>query len=105
MAVQDEEIVVRDTEARGASKEGVGRWVLIFGILIAVVLLAVVLMFGIGSQDTVEEEATVSGRIQSVDPTGSDNDGVLLGDDRGAADLGATPNTASDPAETVPNPQ
>ena len=103
MARPDEEIHIRDTEATGASKEGVGRWVLIFSTLIAIVLLGAVALFGGLSQGTVEEEATVSGKISSVEDDGSDNDGVLLGEERGAADL--TPDdTAADTAlDTIPN--
>ena len=101
MAGPDEEIHIRDTEATGASKENVGRWVLIFSTLIAIVLLGGVALFGGLSQGTVEEEATVSGKISSVEDDG-DNDGVLLGEESGAADLGAD-NTADTALDTIPN--
>lgn len=101
MAVPDEEVHIRDTEATAASRENVGRWVLIFSTLIAIVLLGAVALFGGLSQDTVEEEATVSSRIQSVEDENTD-DGVLLGEEAGAADLGEDQVTDT-PAEVVPN--
>lgn len=101
MARPDEEIHIRDTEATAASKEGVGRWVLIFSTLIAIVLLGGVALFGGLSQGDVEEEATVSGRIDSVE-NDSGQDGVLLGEDSGARELGAE-EQADTALDTIPN--
>lgn len=101
MAAPNDEVHIRDTEATGASKEGVGRWVLIFSTLIAIILLGAVALFGGLSQGDVEEEATVSGRIQSVEDRDA-NDGVLLGEDAGAADL-AEEQVTDTPAEVIPN--
>lgn len=101
MAAPEEEIHIRDTEATGASKEGVGRWVLIFGTLIAIALLGAVALFGGLSQGDVEEEATVSGKIQSVEQD-SANDGVLLGDEPGLPEL-PDETAIENPGETIPN--
>lgn len=99
----NDEVHIRDIEATGASKEGVGRWVLVIGTGIAILaLLGTALMGGL-SQDTIEEEATVSGKIQSTEQDSS-NDGVLLGDDgSGSARDVDDQNTTGETSETVPN--
>ena len=99
----NDEVHIRDIEATGASKEGVGRWVLILSTALVILLLGGVALFGGLSQDTVEEEATVSGRIQSTEQ-GSSNDGVLLGDDGSGSGRDVDDqNTTGQTSETVPN--
>jgi hypothetical protein len=51
MDQRGDEIHATSTEATGASREGVVRWVLIIGLLLVVVLFAVIVMIGTGSQD------------------------------------------------------
>lgn len=103
MANPDEEVRIRDIEATGASKEGVGRWVLIFGTALVILLLGAVALFGGLSQDTVEEEATVSGRIDSVEQgTGANNDGVLLGEGGSARDIDEDAGNVG-AVSTIPN--
>ena len=65
MERQGDEVHVESTEATGASREGVVRWVLIIGTLLAIILLSVIWMTGAAFQGDVEEEATVSGIIDS----------------------------------------
>ncbi len=102
MAGPDEEIHIRDIEATGASKEGVGRWVLILSTVLVILLLGGVALWGGMSQGLVEEEATVSGKIQSVEGGNESNDGVLLGEDGSARDIGDN-STAGETLDTVPN--
>lgn len=99
----NDEVHIRDIEATGASKEGVGRWVLLLGTALVILLLGAVALFGGLSQDTVEEEATVSGRIDSVEQD-SGTDGVLLGDDgsESARDIGDQDGSTA-AGETIPN--
>ena len=86
MHTEGEEVHVSETEASGGSKEGVVRWVLIIGTLLAILLLSAIWIFGAASQGDAEEEATVSGRIEAAeDGTGTDSivgtDATDLGDD------------------------
>ncbi|GMM92638.1 hypothetical protein [Qipengyuania sp. MTN3-11] len=82
MHTDGEEVHVSETEASGGSKEGVVRWVLIFGTILAILLLSAIWIFGAASQGDVEEEATVSGSIQSAeDETAGDDTDSLVGID------------------------
>ena len=67
MHKQGEEVHVTDTEASGGSKEGVVRWVLAGGLLLAILLLSVTWIVPALSTGDVEEEGTVSGQISSMD--------------------------------------
>lgn len=71
MERRGEEVHVETTEASGGSKEGVVRWVLIIGTLLAIVLLSIIWMTGAAFQGDVEEERTVSGQIDSAEPNTS----------------------------------
>jgi len=51
MDQRGDEIHSSTTEASGGSREGVVRWVLVIGLLLVVVLFAVIVMIGTGSQD------------------------------------------------------
>lgn len=81
-----DEIHVTDTEASGGSKEGVVRWVLIIGTLLAVVILSLIWMGGAMTQGDVEEEATVSGEVRSMEEKADDTDSIVgVTDDGGEA--------------------
>ena len=67
MHKQGEEVHVTDTEASGGSKEGVVRWVLAGGLLLAILLLSVTWIVPALSTGDVEEEGTVSGQISSME--------------------------------------
>ena len=79
-ARRNEEVHVETTEASGGSREGVVRWVLIIGTLLAVVLLGSVFLFGAGSQTEAESEISVSNDIANAEDDSSDTDGVLIDD-------------------------
>lgn len=106
-----EEIHVDEIEASAGEKAGVGRYVLIFGTLIGIILLGGVALIGGLSQGDVEEEVTVSGRIQSTEGGSESNDGVLgveperTQDTAEAAgpDVGAGQSDASAPDTGTPN--
>ena len=92
---------VTETEASGGSKEGVVRWVLIIGTLLAVVLLSAVWIFGAATQDEVESEVNVSDRMQ-VQEEGQGIDSVTIDE---ADDIEGTGDTdaAETPLQTVEN--
>jgi hypothetical protein len=70
MDQRGDEVHTSSTEATGASREGVVRWVLIIGLLLVVVLFAVIVMIGTGSQDNgADSQADVSNRIQEAQAT------------------------------------
>ncbi|MBX7539600.1 hypothetical protein [Qipengyuania sphaerica] len=85
---EGDEVHVSETEASGGSKEGVVRWVLAGGLLLAVLLMSIVWIIPAMTQGDVEEEATVSGEIRSMEEEGDGTDSIVgvpsdtdLGDD------------------------
>jgi hypothetical protein len=77
MERRGDEVHVESTEATGASKEGVVRWVLIIGTLLAIVLLSAVWITGAAFQGDVEEEANVSQKIDSTERDQDDTDSMV----------------------------
>ncbi|MGN6496481.1 MAG: hypothetical protein ACTHK5_03960 [Tsuneonella sp.] len=63
MERRGEQIVQNETEATGASKEGVVRWVLTIGLLLAIVLLSIIWISGALTNGDVESEENVSEKI------------------------------------------
>lgn len=63
MERRGEQIVQNETEATGASKEGVVRWVLMIGLLLAIILLSVIWITGALTKGDVESEENVSEKI------------------------------------------
>jgi hypothetical protein len=95
------EVHVSDTEASGGSKEGVVRWVLVLSTLAAVVLLSAIWIFGAATQGDVEEEATVSGSIQSdSENEGNQTDSIIGEEVTEMESPGEEPET---PLDTVDN--
>ena len=84
MHKEGEEIHIDETEASGGSKEGVVRWVLAGGLLLAVILLSITWIIPAMTTGDVEEEGTVSGQISSEESAGDDTDSIVtdLGDDQ-----------------------
>ncbi len=89
MHKEGEEVHITDTEASGGSKEGVVRWVLAGGLLLALILLSIVWIIPALSTGDVEEEGTVSGQISSMEDDGDNTDSIVgiegetdLGDDQ-----------------------
>ena len=90
-------------EASGGSKEGVVRWVLLGGLVLAVLLLSVVWIVPAMMQGDVEEEATVSGEIQSMEDGNEGTDSIVtdLGDDTQATPTDQT--TTEDGISVIEN--
>jgi hypothetical protein len=63
MERRGEQVVQNETEATGASKEGVVRWVLMIGLLLAIIALSVIWITGALTKGDVEKEASVSEKI------------------------------------------
>lgn len=99
---EGDEVHVSETEASGGSKEGVVRWVLIIGTLLAIVFLSIIWITGAAFQDDAEEEATVSGTIEAREDNGNATDSIV-GED--ADEIEGAPEAAAEdtPLETVPN--
>tara|TARA_B100001179_G_scaffold213557_1_gene182252 strand:+ start:135 stop:461 length:327 start_codon:yes stop_codon:yes gene_type:complete len=68
---------IDEEDVSGASKEGVVRWVLLGGLVLAVLLLSVVWIVPAMTQGDVEEEATVSGEIRSMEDDGQGTDSIV----------------------------
>ena len=100
MAGPNDETHIDDIDATGASKEGVGRWVLLIGTLIGIVLLSAVWIIGAASQSDIEEEATVSGTIRADENDGSDTDGIVEPD---GGDLDIEEEAVDSELSTIPN--
>ena len=83
---EGQEIHVSDTEASGGSKEGVVRWILLVGLLLAVVFLSLIWIVPALTQGDAEEEASVSNKIQSSEGRGDSTDSIV-----GADTFGDTP--------------
>ena len=96
MHTEGDEIHITDTEASGGSKEGVVRWVLIAGTLLAIILLSLIWIIPAMTQGDVEGEVSVSNKIQAVEEGDENIDSVIeaetFGDTpvEGNADAGGT---------------
>ncbi|MBX7459111.1 hypothetical protein K3152_12700 [Qipengyuania sp. 1NDH17] len=108
MHKEGDEIHVSETEASGGSKEGVVRWILLGGLVLAVLLMSIVWIIPAMMQGDVEEEATVSGEIQSMEEEGDNTDSIVgvpsktdLGDDETATPEDET--TTEDGIEVIEN--
>ena len=84
MERHNDEVHINEEEVSGGSKEGVVRWVLIAGTLLAIILLSVIWISGAATQGDIESEATVSGRMDAADLQQA-----VRESDSGAADLAA----------------
>ncbi|WP_370190721.1 hypothetical protein [Qipengyuania sp.] len=103
MHKEGEEVHLDETEASGGSKEGVVRWVLAGGLLLAIILLSITWIIPALSTGDVEEEGTVSGQISSMEDDGDDTDSIVtdLGDDQTATPDDET--TMEDGIEVIEN--
>ena len=77
MERRGDEVHVQTTEASGASREGVVRWVLIIGTLLAIIFLSIIWMTGAAFQGDIEEEGHVGGQIRSIENNGGSTDGAI----------------------------
>ena len=76
---RDGEIHVSDVEASGATKEGVGRWILLIGTLLAILLLSVVWIVPALMESDVNNQTDVSGQIREAreERAGEDTDSII----------------------------
>ncbi len=100
MERRGDEVHVDSTEASGGSKDGVVRWVLIFGTLLAIVLLSAIWMTGAAFQGEVESEGDVSGQIAAEEDDGGSNDSIVSDADQFDAGNSISADT---PAGTIEN--
>lgn len=106
MDQRGDEIHTTATEATGASREGVVRWVLIIGLLLVVVLFAVIVMIGAGSQDNgadsqmnvnrqiLHDKAVEEQRGEPIMPGYGESDAATASATPGDAPAGDPTNTA-----------
>lgn len=94
-------IHIDEEDVSGGSKEGVVRWILGIGLLLAIVLLSLIWIIPALTQGDAEEEATVSGSMEATSPDAGDTtDGVVLEEDLGDEGLGEEP-AADEGVETT----
>jgi len=92
---QDEKIHIDEEDVSGGSKEGVVRWILGIGLLLAIVALSVIWIVPALMQGDAEEEATVSGTMEATSSEdGMGTDGVITEQDLG--DNGFSEEPAAD---------
>ena len=77
MYKEGDEVHVDEVEASGGSKEGVVRWVLAGGLILAILLMSIVWIIPALSEGDVEEEATMSGELQSMEEEGDGTDSIV----------------------------
>ena len=74
----DSEIRTDEERVSGGSKEGVVRWVLGIGLLLAIVAMSIIWIVPALTQGDAEEEATMSGVNEAQGaPIGTDTDGII----------------------------
>ncbi|WP_336987187.1 hypothetical protein [Altererythrobacter aquiaggeris] len=78
MERKGDEVHLETDEARGGESQGTMRWVLGVGLFLAIALLSIIWITGALTQDPVESEATVSGKIEAANESGGDGtDGIV----------------------------
>ena len=86
------EIHIDEEDVSGGSKEGVVRWILGIGMLLAIVLLSLIWIIPALTQGDAEEEATVYGTQEATSADEGDaTDGVILEEDLGDEGLSEEP--------------
>lgn len=95
-------IHIDEEDVSGGSKEGVVRWILGVGLLLAIVLLSLIWIVPALTQGDAEEEATVAGTTEATSPDeGDTTDGVVVEEDLGDEGFSEEPaaEEAVEPAE------
>jgi hypothetical protein len=95
MDQRGDEVHTSATEATGASKEGVVRWVLVIGLLLAIAFLTIIWITGAFSQNEDDVHENVGREIQQQADSANDQGEPMMP----AIDDGAT---ASPSAQTTP---
>ena len=113
MHKEGDEVHINTEEVSGGSKEGVVRWVLLGGLVLAVILLSVVWIIPAMMSGDVEEEATVSGEIRSMEDDGDGTDSIIGTDadiggaqtqlDAGITEAEADQSTTEDGIQVIEN--
>ena len=100
MERRGEQIVESETEASAGSKEGVVRWVLIIGLVLAIGFLSIIWMTGALVQDDgPDSETSVSTRIQTQEPAADRGEPIPPAMEGAEAEAAATPDPASTPGD------
>jgi hypothetical protein len=103
MEDRDGEFHVETDEARGASTENVGRWVLAIGLLLAIIGMSLAWILPAVNRDGKTKHVSVSGQINAAKNDGSGTDSVV---DTNAGKLDApTTNGSEGGVPTVANSQ
>ena len=107
MAQQDDEVHIDSDDARGGSNEGVVRWMLVIGLLLAIGLLTVVWMSGAAEHSDDQEEVAAENRIDVNDRGSTGTDGTATDSivSEGADEMDAVPavDAPETTAETIEN--
>lgn len=98
----DGHVHVSEEEASGASKEGVVRWVLILGLILAIGLLSVTWITGALTNNPYEEEGDVSGRMQVSEDDGNATDSIVTERIGNSDDAEPQDGATATPATGVP---
>jgi hypothetical protein len=108
MDQRGDEIHASETEASGGSKEGVVRWVLIIGTLLAIITLSAIWMTGAATQPEGDSsEYNVSNQAAAGENAATEDDGEPLppafGEDSGGTEANPQPDSNQAP-DSVPSP-
>ena len=103
MVDDNREIHIEDTAASGGSKEGVVRWVLLFGTLGAIVLLSIIWMTGALTQGDQEEEITATGNMEATSDDEGDGTDSIVGMEADDLDAAGDDVRMEDGVEVVEN--
>jgi hypothetical protein len=92
------------TEATGASREGVVRWVLIIGLFLAIALLSIIWMTGALTQDEGDRHQNVSREIGAQEPVTDQGEPITPASSTASAASSstATPAVAHPDAQSTP---
>lgn len=103
MYKKGDEVHIDEQEVSGGSKEGVVRWVLLGGLALAVLLMSIVWIIPAMTQGDVEEEATVSGEIQSMEGDGDTTDSIITDPGDNAEETAPNQITEEDDLDVIEN--
>lgn len=98
----DGHIHVNQEEASGGSKEGVVRWVLVLGLILAIGLLSVTWITGALTKGEIEEEGDVSGQISATEDNGNETTDSVVSDEFAPVEGSAPAGTAASTETPVP---
>jgi len=93
MDQRGDELHTSSTEATGASREGVVRWVLIIGLFLAIALLSIIWMTGALTQDEGDRHQNVSREIGAQEPVADQGEPITPAPGSNAS--AAAPTTSS----------